>query len=75
VGPVNRVWVLCVGGRRVLCDGVCVDADARLETEKVCCVVDCREHSFPLQVRILSTCLLIGLVLQHYRVLCRTLST
>jgi len=56
MGPVNCVWVLCVGGCCVLCDGVCVDADARCETEKVCCVVDCWEYSFPWQVRISLMC-------------------
>lgn len=30
--------------------GFCVDACSRFETEEVCCIVDCWEYSFPLQV-------------------------
>jgi hypothetical protein len=54
VGPVNRVWVLCVGRRRLFYNGIRVDAYPRIETAKVCCIVDCWEYSFSLQVCPLS---------------------
>jgi hypothetical protein len=67
--------VLCVGGCGVFCDGLFLAAGACFEAEKVCCVVDCREYSFPLQVCTTKEGMLMGVVLLRYRVLSRISST
>src|SRR5271169_1389066 len=42
--------MLCSWSCSVFCYGFSVDACSRYETKEVCCVVDCWEYSFPLQV-------------------------
>ena len=50
MGAVIGVWELCVRRGGVFCLGFCVDARPCNEAEEVCCVVDCREYTFLMQV-------------------------